>query len=77
MYAASRSLSLPLVVLAIAYFRSRDGLAAMALTMGLVQLLDAMIGFLSHDPFKTCGPLFLALITFASLVWLLRTSHDA
>ena len=76
MYAASRSISLPLVVLAIAYFRSRDGIAAMALTMALVQLLDAVIGFLSHDPFKTFGPLALSLITFASLAWLWRTSPD-
>ncbi len=77
MYAASRSISLPLVVLVVAYFRSRDGMAVMALTMGLVQLLDAVIGFLSHDPFKTWGPLVFALITFASLAWLLRTSKDA
>ena len=49
----------------------------MAFTMGLVQFLDAVIGILSHDPFKTYGPLVLALITFASLAWLLRTSQDA
>jgi hypothetical protein len=77
MYAASRSISLALVVLAIASLRSRDGIAAMAVTMGLVQLLDAVIGFLWHDPFKTYGPLVISLITFASLAWLLRTSRDA
>jgi hypothetical protein len=77
MYAAARSISLALVVLAIASFRSRDGIAAMAVTMGLVQLLDAGIGFLSHDPFKTYGPLVISLITFASLAWLLRTLPDA
>jgi hypothetical protein len=49
----------------------------MAVTMGLVQLLDAVIGFLWHDPFKTYGPLVISLITFASLAWLLRTSRDA
>jgi hypothetical protein len=77
MYAASRSISLPVVVLAVLYFRSRAGIAAMAFAMGLVQFLDAVIGMLSHDPFKTDGPLVLALITFASLAWLLRTSQDA
>jgi hypothetical protein len=77
MYAASRNLSLPLIVLAMTQFRSRDGMAAIALTMGLVPLVDAVIGFLSHDPYKTCGPLVFALITFASLAWLLRTSQDA
>ena len=77
MYAAARSISLALVVLAVASFRSRDGIAAMAVTMGLVQLLDAVIGLLLHDPFKTCGPLVISLMTFASLAWLLRTSPDA
>jgi hypothetical protein len=77
MYAASRGISLPLVVLAVTYFRSRDGMAVMALTMGLVQLFDAVVGILSHDPFKAYGPLVLALITFASLAWLLRGSQDA
>ena len=42
-----------------------------------LDIFDAVIGFLSHDPFKTCGPLVFALITFASLAWLLRTSPDA
>ncbi|HEV3004615.1 MAG TPA: hypothetical protein VGX78_09140 [Pirellulales bacterium] len=77
MYAASRSISLPLVILALIYFRSRAGMAAMALTMGLVQFLDALVGLLSHDSFKTYGPLVLALITFASLAWLLRSSQGA
>jgi hypothetical protein len=77
MYAAARSISLALVVLAVASFRSRDGVAVMAVTMGLVQLLDALIGFLLHDPFKTYGPLVISLMTFASLAWLLRTSPDA
>ena len=76
MYAASRSIALALVVLALWYFRSRDGMAAVAFTMGLVQFLDAVIGILAHDPFKTYGPLLLALITFAALAWLLRTSQD-
>jgi hypothetical protein len=77
MYAASRSIPLALAVLSVAYSRLRDGLAAMALTMGPVRLLDAVVGFLSHDPYKTCGPLVFSLITFVSLAWLLRTSQDA
>jgi hypothetical protein len=72
MYAASRSVSL-LVVLVV-WFRSRGGVAAMALTMGLVQMFDAQIGLRSHDPSKTYGPLVLAVATFVSLAYLLRSS---
>jgi len=75
MYAASRSLAIPLVVLIFLGFRSRGGIAAMGLTMGLVQLFDAVIGVLSHDAGKTYGPLFLALIGFVSVAFLLRSSE--
>jgi hypothetical protein len=73
MYAASRSVSLPLVVFTCMLLRSRHGIAAMALTMTLVQGFDAGIGFLTHEPSKTYGPLILALTTFASLAALLRS----
>jgi hypothetical protein len=73
MYAASRSVSLPLVVFTCMLLRSRHGIAAMALTMTLVQGFDAGIGFLTQEPGKTYGPLILAVITFASLAALLRS----
>jgi hypothetical protein len=75
MYAASRSISIPLVVLIFLGFRSRAGIAAMALTMSLVQSFDAVIGALSHDASKTYGPLFLAIIGFISFAFLLRSSE--
>lgn len=68
MYAASRRVSL-LVVLVV-WFRSRGGVAV----MGLVQIFDAQIGLRSHDPSKTYGPLVLAVATFVSLAYLLRSS---
>ncbi|HXO60666.1 MAG TPA: hypothetical protein VN850_02545 [Candidatus Acidoferrales bacterium] len=74
-YAASRSIAILLVVLILLGFRSRIGIAAMALTMSLVQLFDAVIGVLSHDASKTYGPLFLALIGFVSVAFLLRSSE--
>jgi hypothetical protein len=74
LYAASRSISIPLVVLIFLGLRSRGGIAAMALTMGLVQLFDAVIGVILHDASKTYGPLFLALIGFVSVAFLLRSS---
>jgi len=72
-YAASRSIALPLAVVAVIAVRSRAGLMAMALTMGLVQAFDTVIGFNLHDPSKTYGPLVLSLATLAALVWLWRT----
>lgn len=75
LYAASRSITIPLVVLIFLGFRSRGGIAAMALTMSLVQLFDAVIGVILHDASKTYGPLFLALIAFVSVAFLLRSSE--
>jgi hypothetical protein len=75
LYAASRSIAIPLVVLIFLGLRSRGGIAAMALTMGLVQLFDAVIGIILHDASKTYGPLFLALIGFVSVAFLLRSSE--
>ena len=69
------SIAIPLVVLIFTGFRSRGGMVAMALTMSLVQLFDAVIGVLSHDASKTYGPLFLALIGFVSVAFLLRSSE--
>jgi hypothetical protein len=48
---------------------------AIALTMGLVQAFDTVIGFNLHDPSKTYGPLGLSLATFATLAWLWRTQQ--
>jgi hypothetical protein len=74
-YAASRSLAIPLVVLIFLAFRSRGGIAALGLTMSLIQSFDAVIGVLSHDASKTYGPLFLALIGFISVAFSLRSSE--
>ena len=74
-YAASRSMAIPLAVLIFLGFRSRGGIAAMSLTMSLVQLFDAVVGAISHDASKTYGPLFLALIGFVSVAFLLRSSE--
>lgn len=73
-YAASRSVALPLVVLVCLGFRSRAGVLALGLTMTLVQLFDAAIGFAAHDPAKSYGPLVFAIAGFASVLWLRRSS---
>jgi hypothetical protein len=75
-YAASRSVSLVLIVLFVILQRSRRGLAAMALTVGFVQLFDTVIGFVQHEPSKTYGPMLLATATFVSVRFLLRESES-
>ncbi|MDB4875280.1 MAG: hypothetical protein JWM41_1726 [Gemmatimonadetes bacterium] len=72
MYAASRSIALLLATLACIGARSRRGVMALALTMGLVQGFDALIGLVGHSPMKTYGPLALSVVGLASLVALYR-----
>jgi hypothetical protein len=74
MYAASRSIALAIATLACIGARSRNGVMVLALTMGLVQGLDALIGLVVHDPLKTYGPLALSVAGLASLIALY---HDA
>jgi hypothetical protein len=77
LYAASRSISLLLVILGAVFFRSKTALAAMAITMAIVQSFDAVIGMIAHDTSKTIGPLILALATFASVSAMLRKAGVA
>lgn len=74
MYAAARSLSVALVCLAVVLVRSRVGLITLSVIMVLVQGGDAVIGAINHDPMKTFGPAFLALVTVAVLLPLLRAT---
>jgi hypothetical protein len=74
-YAASRSVALLIAVLCCIGFRSRVGIATLALVMSLVQGFDGLVGALAHDPAKTYGPFVFAVANIASLVWLLR-SHE-
>lgn len=76
-YAASRSIALLIAVLCCIGFRSRMGIAALALVMTLVQGFDGLIGALAHDPAKTYGPFVFALANFAALVWLLRSGESS
>ncbi|MCW3094788.1 MAG: hypothetical protein JWL77_406 [Chthonomonadaceae bacterium] len=67
LYAASRSLPLALACILVVSARSRTGLVALASVMALVQAGDAIIGAINHDPLKTFGPAFTALISVAAL----------
>lgn len=72
MYAATRSLSVAVAILGVMGLRSRAGLITFALIMVLVQGGDAIIGAINHDPMKTFGPAFLAVLTLGVLIPLLR-----
>src|SRR5882762_2968683 len=72
MYAAARSLPLAAIVLFLAAKRSEIGIAVLAVTMGLVQACDAVVGILAHDVGKTVGPAVLAVATLGCAYNLLR-----
>jgi len=72
-YAASRSIALVIAALLCMAFRTRNGIAALALVMTLVQVFDGLIGALAHDAAKTYGPFVFAFANAAALAWLLRT----
>jgi hypothetical protein len=76
MYCASRSLSLVIVAFLVVLLRSPRGLSTMALVMTLVQLGDAIVGFVNHDALKTLGPALLAVINAVALV-VFRRSYRA
>jgi hypothetical protein len=75
LYAASRSVALPLAALCAMMYRSRGGITALAFVMTLVQLMDGFIGLNLHDPSRTYGPIAFAAINFALLMWMHRTRH--
>ena len=73
LYAASRSIALPLAVLYAMTRRSRGGIAALALAMTLLQLLDGLVGFRLLEPSRAYGPIGFAVINFVLLTWMNRT----
>jgi hypothetical protein len=74
LYAASRSVALPLAVIYAMALRSRSGIATLATAMTLVQLFDAIVGFHLNDPGRAYGPLVFAAINFGLLLWMNRSA---
>ena len=60
MYAAARSIPLALMALIAIYKQSEAALLILATLAGFIQLLDAGVGLLQHDPGKVIGPLVIA-----------------
>ena len=73
MYAAARTIPLALFALAAIYKRAAPALLILGALAGAMQLLDAGIGLFEHDPGKTAGPLFIAVLQFF-VVYLLHKS---
>ena len=75
LYAASRSVGLPLAVIYAMALRSHGGTATLAVAMTLVQLFDGIVGLHLHNPGRTYGPMVFAAINFGLLVWMNRTAE--
>jgi hypothetical protein len=72
LYAASRSVALPLATIYAITLRSRAGVAALAVAMTLVQLFDGIVGFRLNDPGRAYGPFVFAAINLGLLWWMNR-----
>ena len=70
LYAASRSVALPLAAVYAMALRSRGGVAALAVVMILVQLFDSIIGFRLNSPGRAYGPMVFSAINFGVLLWM-------
>jgi hypothetical protein len=70
LYAASRSIALPLATMVAMVTRSRGGVAAMAAAMTFVQFFDAWIGFEMGDAGRAFGPLSFAVLNIVLLLWM-------
>ena len=73
MYAAARTIPLALFALGAIYKQATTALLILGALAGAVQLLDAGIGLFEHDPGKSTGPLFIAVLQFF-VVYLLQKS---
>jgi hypothetical protein len=74
LYAASRSVALPLAVLFAMVRRSHGGMATIAVAMTLVQLFDGIVGLRLHDPSRAYGPFVFAAINLGLVLWMNRAA---
>ena len=77
MYAAARSIPLALMALIAIYKQSEAALLILGALAGFIQLLDAGIGVLQHDPGKVTGPLVIAAFQFFAVYLLNRSARSS
>jgi hypothetical protein len=70
LYATARTLPLAAVSVVPFFHHSRSWLIALAVTLTLVQALDALIGVRIRDRKETWGPASTAVLNLAALLWL-------
>jgi hypothetical protein len=73
LYAAARTIPLAFMALIAIYKQSEAALLIFGTLAGFIQLLDAGVGLLQHDPGKAIGPLVIAAFQFFA-VYLLSGS---
>jgi hypothetical protein len=77
MYAAARSLPIAIVALIAIYKRSKSALLMLGTLAGFIQLLDAGVGLLQHDPGKVIGPFVIAAFQFFAVYLLNRSARSS
>jgi hypothetical protein len=77
MYAAARSIPLALMALIAIYKQSEAALLILGTLAGFIQLLDAGVGLLQHDPGKVIGPLVIAAFQFFAVYLLNRSARSS
>ena len=63
MYAAARTIPLAFMALIAIYKQSEFALLILGTLAGFIQLLDAGVGLLQHDPGKSIGPIHCRILT--------------
>jgi len=77
MYAAARSIPLAFMALIAIYKQSEAALLILGALAGFIQLLDAGIGVLQHDPGKEIGPLVIAAFQLFAVYLLNRSARSS
>ena len=77
MYAAARSIPLALMALIAIYKQSEAALVILGTLAGFIQLLDAGVGLLQHDPGKVIGPLVIAAFQLFAVYLLNRSARSS
>jgi hypothetical protein len=77
LYGAARIIPLALFTFAAIYKQAASALLILGTLAGGVQLLDAGIGLFDHDSAKFAGPLVFAMIQFAVVYLLHRSTRIA
>jgi hypothetical protein len=75
LYALSRSIAIVIGIAVVGVRRSTAALLAVGLIMAVVQILDAGVGAIIHDPTKTVGPAVLAIASGISVLVLSRANR--